>query len=351
MHSFSDLTYRQLLELSDHWLKCDDTRRALIAAKLDASQSYIDRSLSFFRNFEDKRQQAQHQHQQRVIAPLAPQTAPQQSTPLYLPHYPPSPTRVYNDWIEVTTDNAMVIADVELPDYDPLLMRLMHAVALRFGIKKLVIGGDFWAFDSISSWPSVVRETADGLLEDDYKLSEGVLNTAFGWFDDIYAVMGNHDRRFNYMLGGQLGPYRALHLADGKVVKVNIYAHLYLKTSRGPIMVVHPKNYSKNQLTVPVDLETIEPERCHILSTHTHHCCSGFDKSGKWEVHEIGCMRDPSRTRYKQLNKTRHPQWVQGFVMVRNGYIYRFPKDSTDWLLWLGPELYGQIFEQQEIAA
>lgn len=268
-------------------------------------------------------------------------------TGFYVPHYPPSPTRCYDDWIEVGADDAIIIADSELPDYDHQLMRAAHAMGMRYGIKRLIIGGDFWSFDSITPWPEVVKERGDGTMQDDIQLSVDVLETAFTWFDDIYAVMGNHEHRVNRLLGGQMGPWQLVRLPSGNQVKVNIYTYMYLNTCRNRVMVVHPKNYAKTQLTIPVDLVTIEQERCDIISTHTHHCCTGFNKSGQYQMSEIGCMRDPMRTKYKQIGKSRHPQWVQGFAMLRQGVTHIFPKNTTDWDLWLGPELRKEVFGEE----
>lgn len=274
----------------------------------------------------------------------APTPAPTPVKKIYVPKYPPSPTRRYDDWTEIGASDAIVIADSELPDYDNQLMRAAHAMGMKHGIKRLIIGGDFWSFDSITPWPELVKERGNGHLGDDLQMARDVLEVSFTWFDEVHAVMGNHEHRVNRLLDGQLGPWQLFTLPSGNQVKVNIYTYMYMNTCRNRIMVVHPKNYSKKQLTIPSALINIERERCDILSTHTHHCCTGFDESGQYQMSEIGCMRDPMRTKYKSLGKTRHPQWVQGFAMVKNGIQSIYPKYATDWEDELGLEMKTEIF-------
>ena len=333
-----DLSWEQLCVLSQYWQTNPD-ERSTIASTFDATEEYLTRMLRFFRAFEGKRLEsirAAPDPTHLQVIPVVP--PPHNPDNVQIPDFPPSPSPLWTDYITIDCEDAIVIADVELPDHDADLMRLVVAMAIRHDIKTLIIGGDFWAFDSITPWPKVYQKDA-GCLRDHLHIGEVVLQKAWEWFTDVYAVMGNHDRRFNKKLEGQLGPYEIMSAAYRPIVKP--YAHLYLETSRGRIMVVHPKNYHKAQLSVPSQLIASEERRCHICSTHTHHCCQGFDLSGQWQLAEIGCLRDPSRTQYKQENKTTHAQWVQGFAMIRNGFIRTFPKLATDWEFELGPELYA----------
>jgi len=342
----NDLTWEQLCLLSQHWRDNPDERSALAGA-FDATESYLGRMLRFFRSFEEKRSVAMSAISNPAPDPTALQTIP--TVPAFhsqvlnqvatqIPNFPPSPSPLWTDHITLQCENAIVIADVELPDYNAGLMRLVVAMAIRHDIKTLIIGGDYWAFDSITPWPSVFKKDV-GLLRDHLSMGDTVIQKAREWFSEVYAVLGNHDRRFSKLLAGQLGPYEIMNPAYRPTVKP--YAHLYLETSRGRIMVVHPKNYSRVQLAVPTKLIASEPRRCHIISTHTHHCSQGFDPSGKWQIAEIGCIRDPDRTQYKQETKTTHPNWVQGFAMIRRGLIRTFPKLATDWEHELGSELYA----------
>lgn len=343
----SDLSYTKLSILSDHWLEKPEDRAA-IAASFEDQQVTIERYLQFFRHFESKRAELDTEALLAMFS-NTPQDQPPATVEAILdeaasvPQYPPSPSPEWNEYLEIDCDNAIIIADVELPDYDEQLMRAAHAVAVHHGIKTLIIGGDYTALDSVSDWKKVYqRQGAVGLLQE-LQMASRVLDTALTWFDRVYAIMGNHEWRLGRALNGQLGPYDVIKTLNGEV-RVEPYDFMYLNTSRGRVMVVHPSNYSRKQLHVPQDILNTEEPRCHIMSTHTHHSASGMDASGHYELMEIGCLRAPLKTQYKSQRRTTHPQWTQGFAVIKDGFRHRLTKHDTDWRMWLGDALYNDVF-------
>jgi len=345
---FNDLSKSEMCFIAKHWPGITERDQQQTARWLGVSVSYLDRQLAWVRNYEQRPggvTSTPKKDLHRVT--VHPTSAPENTTgALSIPEYPPSPSKEWTDWLEIDCENAIIIADVEMPDYDADLMRLAHAMAVKHNIKTLLIGGDYDAFDTITPWSVAHRDNTELTLRETFALDAAMLDTAMSWFDDVYAVMGNHDQRWSKLLDGQLGPYDVIHTSNGQVI-VKPYTYMYLNTSRGKYKLTHPKNYSKNQLTTPRNIIQKESERCHIISTHTHHCCKGFDQSGQWVIAEIGCLRNPKATKYKQTGDTNHPQWVQGFAMLLDGYLHVLPKEHTDWRRWLGDDLHAQLFATQ----
>jgi hypothetical protein len=61
-----------------------------------------------------------------------------------------------------------------------------------------------------------------------------------------------------------------------------------------------------------------------------------YTRNGKYVAVDLGHCTDPSKRYYLKVNGvTRHPKWISGFWMVRNGYAYGFTKKFTDWQFWL----------------
>lgn len=343
MKSYAELDYGELLALAELWPGLSPIARAAYARNHQATVETIERHSQIIRRLESKRAEYE---QNRVLAEFGAIDAPEpeaQPEAVALPEYPTSPSPEWTDYLEIDCDNAIIIADVELPDYDAQLMRAAHAVAQRHNIRALIIGGDYAALDSVSAWKHVYKAGGTMGLRQELRFAEQVADVALTWFDDVYAIMGNHEWRLGTATGGELEPYDIIRTRRGEI-QVRPYDYLYLNTSQGRVMVVHPSGYSRIPLKVPQAILATEEPRCHILSTHTHHSASGYDASGRYELMEIGCLRDPKRTQYKSQRRTTHPQWVQGFAVIKDGYRHRLTKYGTDWRMWLGDDLYSEVF-------
>jgi len=347
---YAEFDYGEKRALAGLWTSLTSDQRTTYARRLDTTTDHIERQSQMLRKLEAERAA----YEQRLIlaefgAVDAPEstidtlaTAPALET-VALPEYPASPSPEWTDYLEIDCDNAIIIADVELPDYDAQLMRAAHAVAQKHDIRTLIIGGDYAALDSVSAWKHVYKAGGTMGLRQELRFAEQVADVALTWFDDVYAIMGNHEWRLGTATGGELEPYDIIRTKHGEI-QVRPYDYLYLNTSQGRVMVVHPSGYSRIPLKVPQAILATEEPRCHVLSTHTHHSASGYDASGKYELMEIGCLRDPKRTQYKTQRRTTHPQWVQGFAVIKDGYRHRLTKIGTDWRMWLGDDLYAEVF-------
>lgn len=126
---------------------------------------------------------------------------------------PQSPSRQYLDYEEIVTDNAIIISDIEIPDFSPLYLLLVLLTAMWNGIKTLIIAGDLIASDQdgINHWAQVLADESDLPYEGSRNLVVLILHQFFKWFDEIILFEGNHDRRVATATKGDTRWLRSSH--------------------------------------------------------------------------------------------------------------------------------------------
>jgi hypothetical protein len=183
-------------------------------------------------------------------------------------------------------------------------------------------------------------------------LTRSLLFEMSRWFDEINIIEGNHDDRVARKTGGEI------HLGmflDETIAQYSRYSYLYTHSERrGITKIVHPDNFSANPVVLGQDFYDVErgpfydPEqpfetmqKCHFVVAHCHRQQSGFSKDGVHEIHSLGTMRDPARTKYKSKGQNKHRQWDQGFLVMQGGHFYPMTLNGTNWQRELG-DLYAQ---------
>lgn len=229
--------------------------------------------------------------------------------------------------------DCMVISDLEVPHHDVRTVGYLVAVAMKFGIKTLVIAGDFLALDSESYWP-----TEEGMeertLADEKWSGRDVLEALFEWFDYIIIIKGNHEQRGTKKR--ELGLIQDLRYQWGDLgeLEISLYKWCIVHSEGETFRIEHFGNYSKVPGSVARERAIIE--NAHVLGGHTHHCSWSVASNGKHLAIDLGHGTNEDTRYYKTVNgTTRHPKWVKGFAMIRGGYLHQFPTDFTDWDLWL----------------
>ena len=247
--------------------------------------------------------------------------------------YPTSQTPEWNEYEEISGD-AIIISDLEIPDHDAETLDLATSVAIRYKIDTLIIAGDFMAHDAFSTHAETWVAPSQRDYQAEGKIANKVLKRALEHFQRIIVITGNHDARLAYITRGYITLDAVLRKRDN--ITISWYRYCYLTSSGNRFLVVHPVNYSKRPLVVPSDLSVLEEPRCGVISAHTHHLACGWEPTGRYQIAETGCCRSLSRTRYKREKKTKYPEWINGFVMVRAGRVYALATRGTDWDFWLG---------------
>jgi len=225
----------------------------------------------------------------------------------------------------------IVTSDWHLPAFSPEITNRMLQIASKFKIKNLAIVGDLLKMDAFSKFQTDDKDDAEAGIESTLQL----IDILFKQFNRIDWCMGNHEDWFNkhqeYKLTlKQLFEYLLEKAGD----KIKIYKKSYMVLNN-IWRLTHPKAYSRNVPTT--ERELAHKYRQSIIGTHGHLVGLGFDKSGKEVVAQIGGMFDIDKQHYVKQTDTTHPNWTQGFAMVKNNSLYLFtlnPK-QTDWEFWL----------------
>jgi len=237
----------------------------------------------------------------------------------------------YDEYMEIEGD-VMVISDLEIPYHDIVTLGYAVAIAQKFGVKKLLIGGDLLANDAIG-YHAMRSDGTDAStsfsLADSLDAGKGVLQDLFEHFDWIGLIKGNHEQRGTRIR--ELGFFEMMQNAWEDIGDLEISYYKWCRA--GQYRIEHP-TYRK----VPGSIarERAEIEDCSVLCAHTHGFSLSFTKNGKYQAVDLGHCTLPETRYYKTVDGTGpHPQWVAGFWMIRNGFLYGFPTEFTDWGFWL----------------
>lgn len=246
--------------------------------------------------------------------------------------FPASQTPTWEDYEELEGD-AIIISDLEIPDHDAETLDLAASVARRFGIKTLIIAGDLLAHDHFSTFQAAWVPPSRRSYQLEINDADRILEKTLEHFSRVVIITGNHDARLAHITKG----YVTLEMLfrDKAGITVSWYRFCYITSGGKRFLVTHPVNYSKRPLAVASDLSLQEDPRCGVISAHTHHLAVGWDVTGHYQIAESGCVRSIKRTQYKQSKKAKYPEWVNGFLMLRRGYVYPFATHGTDWEFWL----------------
>lgn len=236
----------------------------------------------------------------------------------------------------------MLFGDVHIPFHDDDLLEKMMAIARKFGIKRGVIPGDLLEMDIFKTYP-------DKHVAWHYEKTKTrqVLTALLSWFDLLVWLIGNHELRMWKRLQGMGEEEDVFEIVLTKEmldhIKYSIYPYAIINDSW---MVCHPKSYSRIQARNPYFLgskylvKLIEEgkgpnDQYGIVAYHGHLGGEGTDISARFQVADGMTMVDPEKVMYQQIKIDTSPKWRPGFAMLLNNYLYRFPKDTTDWNFWL----------------
>jgi len=259
--------------------------------------------------------------------------------------------------------DAIIVSDIEVPDYDTTILRLVLAMGIRHNIKRLIILGDFLAHDAFSSWPQVNNDDRVTKYNEEFAMAVDILLVWFTWFEEVVIIEGNHDRRINKITNGEIFLRWLMEVAFrflGRSPIVTRRNHVYLNTPRGPWLLAHPLLGSsgvpgampKKMWTVerlPKELEKVwgKGVKPHMVTAHTHLYCSTTTPDSSRQILEIGCARSEEHTGYKQ-DKGVYAAWVLALGYIRQGYGRALAFEHTDWDYELGSELYQYVFNGEK---
>ena len=238
--------------------------------------------------------------------------------------FPESPTHNFDEHIQITCPSAIVIGDCEIPDHDPEIFAMAAEMAHRLNIRTLIINGDFIEADAFSKWPKISSTGQKFPVEID--LARQTVKEFLKYFNVIYTTAGNHERRLAAETRGAV--WLNMLMEDQAELIMSEYSHMTMDTPAGMWLICHPGNYSRIPLNTARELASVK--LCHILTAHNHHLSSAHDKSGRYYVVDGGCCRNPAKTGYKKMNTNTYPEWIPGFVVIKDGIPIIINKKSFD---------------------
>jgi hypothetical protein len=247
---------------------------------------------------------------------------------------------VFRGDLKLPMDDYIITCDYHSPYYSVLWHNRTLAIAERLGIKKAIIVGDLIDFGFAAFWYSDHKPGIDDESDENRRLVHSLLSA----FDEIYLVKGNHEDRLGRQTNGLVQARYLLELWAGEDYGKRFHYSLYDKLTIGSEwLLVHPKSYS----IISTKVAKILASKFHknILNTHGHFLGYGYDISGKYYAADIGGIFDKEKIEYKNLKTSTHPEWGNGFAVLKNGHPYLFD-ERTDWEFWLGEHEEGRCPNQ-----
>jgi hypothetical protein len=237
---------------------------------------------------------------------------------------PESPTEVYDDCLNLNWEDCIIISDIEIPDHSAKMLEWVIWLGKELGITHCMIAGDYLSQDHFALQP---KTKGVPILFPDVVQKYGipVFEKLLLQFTELTFFEGNHDERIAKWNCGQVNFNM---LVRGLGIKYSEFNYCYLHNTYGVTTVCHPTNYRQAPQSLGRALYEVEPgppgmpTKTHIVLAHTHMPSSGWSRDGLYEVHSLGCLRDPERTWYKAKTKTTFPQWKNSFMVILGGKFF-----------------------------
>jgi hypothetical protein len=199
--------------------------------------------------------------------------------------------------------------------------------------RRLGVIGDWMNADKWSRFPHI---TVPPKWADERDSLKGMIDYLLSTFDEIFFLMGNHDRRVQKGNNGEFDDTDIIGMINSNRERVKSSNFGWCTVDSSGVMwrLTHPKNYRQQQLSVASELA--EKYHQNIISFHEHHLFLGWDKFKRYIIVNGGCLADFSKFAYVNLDDSTSAGMQNGFVMLRNGTPYLFgPQPFTDWSRWL----------------
>lgn len=227
-----------------------------------------------------------------------------------------------------------------MPYHDAAFLNKVKSLALAWGIRRCIWGGDMLDLAAFSIW---VSRSADA----DAELDAGELALAglAGGFDEVDWLWGNHEDRLRKALGAWLDAERIRKLMGlGTHIKAHNYYHCLVGDDW---IITHPKNTSVIPARVAVWLS--EKFNKNVAMLHNHVCGESQTRDGEHIGIDIGMCADPYRLEYNAIRLGTRPAMSQGALILRydaEGQRYH-PHHLTQWADWEMLERMGREWERE----
>jgi hypothetical protein len=227
---------------------------------------------------------------------------------LTLPRYD-NPPQIEGDWA--------VCSDVHVPHYSELWISRIIEKSKELDVKNLFISGDFYNFESSSTWP--ISEDSYVSVGDEKKEGLELIKHLRIFFDRIMIIPGNHDLRlWRAENKAQKGRWKWEHLVEEFYEGAEVHSVPYTEANlNGQTNIVHAKNYSHIPVRVAARLAN-ENLHSNVISSGGHEVGIVQEKSGRYWGADLGHMMDVGLIAYYKCSVNLFPAWKNGFIIVKN---------------------------------
>lgn len=222
--------------------------------------------------------------------------------------------------LTVKDNNVIVAADWHGPFHDRKLERCVYKAAEDYGVKTILIPGDFFDCDNYTKF---LKLTYIETFQQEVGHVSQILNRLGENFKQIYFCRGNHERRWLEQNKGLMNIKNLFAILQTKAnYKVTADDYIRLFSGDEEWRLSHQKEFSKNQLSVAVALA--DKYHVNMLSAHGHQFGQGYDTSGDFKAVDGGGIFDVQQIEYLR-NTTRYPSVHSGFYVIQDGDPIPFP--------------------------
>lgn len=227
----------------------------------------------------------------------------------------------------IVEGDALILMDTHVPFHDAIWINRVIDLALSWGIKKLILGGDILDLDALCNFAPFFKEKQIDLGEE---LEEAELFFgALACFEEILWFAGGHERRFLRRLMSALGMEKlAVLVTELEQLTASSYHHCFLISGGKKMAIIHPKNLSKIPARLPTFL--CRKFRMPVIGGHDHIWGLTQDESGEDWACSVGVSADPKRLSYISLETNTRPAVTQGALIVKEGYPWLLHPKFTD---------------------
>lgn len=207
--------------------------------------------------------------------------------------------------------SCLVLFDPHIPFQDGEFINDCFGLAMDWGVRTLVFGGDVFDAEAMGRFVNNPEETWE------YEMEAGKLVQAVATanFERVLMLMGNHEFRLVRMLKGVTTPKRALSLID-LLDGVEISEYPYCKHPAANWEFGHPSSFSSVPGHKPARMAA--NRGCNVATGHNHYWGMRRDASGKFFAVDAGHCCLPQSIMYKAMDWDDRPAWNIGGLVIKN---------------------------------
>lgn len=220
-----------------------------------------------------------------------------------------------DDTLHVFANESIVCSDWHVPGESQSWYHKLLQYRQTHNIKTIIIGGDFWNFDSISRW--VIKDRKMSLseeIEKGLRILKSLSSSA-----NVYLVCGNHDQRIAVSFGGVISFKEWMDSFAIKNLTVTNHDFLYLYSQGVKYRICHPDTYSRIKGSSATKIAHARQE--NIIMGHQHFVSVSTDVTSRYLAVDMGCMCNPDAFLYKNSATNAFPDWENCFIHIKNGKI------------------------------